>query len=136
MALLYQPRPGCVVMCDFAGNIVPEMIKVRPVVVIARNRKNRLLVTIVPLSSTVPTAVEDHHHQLSANPLPGKAAVRCWAKCDMVATVSLSRLDRVKGPKRQYVVPTLPMEDFEAIRRGVAIALDLTHLEGVPLGDL
>ncbi len=136
MALLYQPRPGCVVMCDFKGNVVPEMIKVRPVVVIARNRKNRQLVTIVPLSTTMPTALEDHHHPLAANPMPGKASVRCWAKCDMVATVSLARLDRVKGPKRQYVVPVLPAADFEAIRRAVATALDLAHIQIVPLGDL
>jgi uncharacterized protein YifN (PemK superfamily) len=123
-------------MCDFAGNVVPEMVKVRPVVVIARNRKNRHLVTIVPLSTTAPTALEDHHHELAANPLPGKAAVRCWAKCDMVATVSLARLDRVKAPKRQYVVPVLPASDFDAIRRAVATALDLAHITGVPLGDL
>ena len=132
MALLYQPRPGNVVICDFAGFVVPEMIKVRPVVVIARNRKNRQLVTVVPLSTTAPTVLEDHHHELMANPVPGKLGVRCWAKCDMVATVSLARLDRVKGPKRQFVVPILPAADFAAIRRGVAKALDLTHIPSVP----
>ena len=84
----------------------------------------------------MPTALEGHHHQLAANPLPGKAAVRCWVKCDMVATVSLDRLDRVKGPRRQYVVPVLPAADFEAIRRAVAIALELAHIQRVPLGDL
>jgi len=46
----------------------------------------------------------------------------------MVATVSLARLDRVKGPKRQYVVPVLPNADFEAIRQAVANALDLSHI--------
>jgi uncharacterized protein YifN (PemK superfamily) len=128
MALLYQPRPGNVVMCDFKGYVVPEMVKVRPVVVLARNRKNRQLVTVVPLSTTAPTALEDHHHQLAANPLPGKVSVICWAKCDMVATVSLARLDRVKGPGRQYVVPVLPTADFEAIRRAVANGLNLAHI--------
>ncbi len=115
-------------MCDFSGYVVPEMVKVRPVVVLARNRKNRQLVTVVPLSTTAPTALEDYHHELAANPLPGKAAVKCWAKCDMVATVSLSRLDRVKGPKRQYVVPILPAAEFDAIRLGVANALGLRVL--------
>ncbi len=123
-------------ICDFAGYVVPEMIKVRPVVVIARNRKNGQLVTVVPLSTTAPTTLEDHHHELAANPLPGKSGVRCWAKCDMLATVSLARLDRVKGPKRQFVVPVLPAADFEAIRRAVAKALDLTHILGVPERDL
>ena len=115
-------------MCDFRGYVVPEMVKVRPVVVLARNRKNRQLVTVVPLSTTAPTVLEDHHHELSANPLPARPGVRCWAKCDMVATVSLARLDRVKGPKRQYVVPVLPNADFEAIRQAVANALDLSHI--------
>ncbi len=128
MALLYQPRPGNVVMCDFAGYVMPEMIKVRPVVVLARNRKNRQLLTVVPLSTTAPTALEDYHHELAVNPLPGKAAVTCWAKCDMVATVSLSRLDRVKGPKRRYSVPVLSAAEFEAIQRGVANALGLRGL--------
>ncbi len=128
MALLYQPRPGAVVMCDFAGYVVPEMVKVRPVVVLARNRKNRQLVTVVPLSTTAPTVLEDHHHPLASNPLPGKAGVICWAKCDMVATVSLARLDRYSIGRGRYVVPTMAPADFEAIRRAVAKALDLTHI--------
>ena len=125
MPLAFQPRPGQVVMCDFAGYRVPEMIKVRPVVVIARNRGNRQLVTVVPLSTPAPAALEPHHHELSANPLPGKGTVTCWAKCDMIATVSLARLDRYKAAKRQYVVPTLLEADFEAIRQAVVSALGL-----------
>ena len=131
MALAFQPRPGQVVMCDFAGYVIPEMVKVRPVVVLARNRKNRQLVTVVPLSTTAPTAVADHHHELTANPLPGRGAFRCWAKCDMVATVSLNRLDQVRTGKRQYVVPQLAAPDFEAIQQAiqqaVVIALGLAH---------
>jgi uncharacterized protein YifN (PemK superfamily) len=127
MALLYQPRPGAVVICDFAGYVVPEMVKKRPVVVLARNRKNRQLVTVVPLSTTPPTTLEDYHHDLTQNPLPS-AGVKCWAKCDMVATVSLSRLDRCKAGRGQYVVPVLPTADFDAIRRAVANGLGLAHI--------
>ncbi|HVY34087.1 MAG TPA: type II toxin-antitoxin system PemK/MazF family toxin [Caulobacteraceae bacterium] len=136
MALAFQPRPAQVVMCDFVGFVVPEMVKVRPVVVLARNRKNRQLVTVVPLSTTAPTALEAYHHELSVNPLPGRAAVTCWAKCDMLATVSLARLDRYKVSKRQYVVPAVADADFEAIRRAVVNALDLAYIHSVPLGDL
>ena len=125
MAIAFQPRPGTVVMCDFSGYVVPEMVKVRPVVVIARNRKNRQLVTVVPLSTTAPNNMEDHHHQLSANPLPGKAAVVCWAKCDMIATVALARLDRYQVARRQFVAPAIPAADFEAIKTAVANALGL-----------
>ena len=126
--MLYQPRPGNVVICDYRGFVVPEMVKVRPVVVIARNRKNRRLVTVVPLSTTEPGSLEDHHHVLAKNPLPGREAISCWAKCDMLTTVSLGRLDRYKVRRGQYAVPMLPPDDFEAIRRAVAKALDLTHI--------
>jgi len=115
-------------MCDFKGYVVPEMVKVRPVVVVARNRKNRKLVTVVPLSTTAPDALEDHHHELSANPLPGKGQITCWAKCDMLATVSLDRLDRYKVGRGQYVTPDLPKPDFDAICRGVVNALGLAAL--------
>jgi uncharacterized protein YifN (PemK superfamily) len=125
MALLYQPPIASVVMCDFDGFVVPEMVKVRPVVVIARHRQNRNLVTVVPLSTTQPTTLAAHHHELSTNPLPGKAHVTCWAKCDMLATVSLHRLDRYKSGKRQYVVPTISPQDFAAIKAGVGAALGI-----------
>lgn len=128
MPLLYQPRPSQVVMCDFKGYVVPEMVKVRPVVVVARNRKNRKLVTVVPLSTTAPDALEDYHHQLSANPLPGKEKIMCWAKCDMVATVSLDRLDRYKVARGQYVTPDLSRLDFDAICLAVVRALGLVGL--------
>lgn len=123
-------------MCDFAGFVVPEMVKVRPVVVIARNRKNRRLVTVTPLSTTLPDELDAVHHEMSRNPLPGREAITCWAKCDMLSTVSLARLDRFKIGRGQYVVPTVPLEDFARIRRAVATALDLTHISDVPLGDL
>lgn len=124
----YQPRPGNVVMCDYRGFVVPEMVKVRPVVVIARNRRNRRLVTVVPLSTTEPNSLEDHHHALANNPLPGREAISCWAKCDMLTTVSLGRLDRYKVGRGQYAVPMLPGDEFAAILRAVAKALDLTHI--------
>lgn len=128
MAMLYQPRPGNVVICDYRGFVVPEMVKVRPVVVIARNRRNRRLVTVVPLSTTEPDRLEVHHHALARNPLPGRERISCWAKCDMLTTVSLERLDRYKVGRGQFAVPMLPVADFEAIRRAVAKALDLTHI--------
>jgi uncharacterized protein YifN (PemK superfamily) len=126
MSLSFQPKPRSVVMCDFVGFIAPEMVKVRPVVVLSRHRHNRNLVTVVPLSTTEPTRIEDHHHELSTNPLPDKPHTSCWAKCDMVATVSLVRLDRYHIGRNQYVVPEVNAIDFMAIRAGVASALQLT----------
>ena len=48
-----------------------------------------------------------------------------WAKCDMVVTVSLARLDRYNVAKREYVVPTVPAEELAAIRHCVGIALHI-----------
>ncbi|WP_414861947.1 hypothetical protein [Pseudomonas sp. IT-P176] len=42
MPLQYQPKEGSVLICDFRGYEVPEMIKVRPVVVIRKHRLDRI----------------------------------------------------------------------------------------------
>ncbi|POA22051.1 hypothetical protein C1886_02500 [Pseudomonas sp. FW300-N1A1] len=127
MPLQYQPKEGSVLICDFRGYEVPEMVKVRPVVVIRKHRSNRLLVTVVPLSTTAPDCVLEHHLELSSH-LQG-ASPTCWAKCDMVATVSLSRLDRIKSRDRQgkrvYVISQLETDEFYAIKVAVRRALGL-----------
>ncbi|OYQ17666.1 hypothetical protein B7L09_15190 [Pseudomonas mandelii] len=99
--MVNQPKEGSVLICDFRGYEVPEMIKVRPVVVIRKHKTNSLLVTVVPLSTTAPDRILDHHLELQSH-LQGASPV-CWAKCDMVATVSLSRLDRIKSRDRHDV---------------------------------
>jgi len=128
MPLKYQPKEKVVVMCDFSGFVVPEMVKTRPVVVLAKHKHNSKLVTVVPLSTTAPLELEEHHHEMSENPLPDKVEV-CWAKCDMVYTVSLDRLDRYKyrdaAGQRAYAAPSIGDEDFEAIRVAVMCALRL-----------
>ncbi|MBA4363998.1 MAG: hypothetical protein C0411_25175 [Pseudomonas sp.] len=127
MPLLYQPKEGSVLICDFRGYEVPEMIKVRPVVVIRKHKTNSLLVTVVPLSTTAPDRILDHHLELQSH-LQGASPV-CWAKCDMVATVSLSRLDRIKSRdrhgKRIYVISHLETDEFYAIKVAVRSALGL-----------
>ena len=128
MALLFQPRRGAVVMCDLRGYEVPEMVKVRPVVVLVRNRKARALVTVVPLSTTEPQPVEAHHHRPSRNPLPRREGATCWAKCDMVATVAITRLDRFKAGRREFLNLALDDVDFQAVRRATATVLELRNL--------
>jgi uncharacterized protein YifN (PemK superfamily) len=131
MALAYQPSVQSVLMCDFKGMVEPEMVKIRPVVVISRNRHNRKLVTIVPISSTAPLSLKECHYELPDNPMPGNAHVRSWAKCDMVTTVSIARLDRVKvrtAQGRNYIVPVLSDADFERIRQAVLHGIGMGHL--------
>jgi len=130
--LRFQPRPRAVVMCNFSGFVVPEMVKIRPVVVLAKNRENHKLVTVIPLSTTEPHKIESHHHELSVNPLPDNPHVSCWAKCDMVYTVSIDRLDRYRLGANHYVVPEISIEDFTEIRCGVVSALGLDDNQPVP----
>lgn len=136
MSLMFHPKPRMLLMCDFdTGFKPPEMVKKRPVVIVSpRRRNNNQLSIVVPLSTTKPEQIERYHHCLSPHSLPGKFSEReTWAKCDMVTTVSLARLDRIylgkdrKG-KRLYVSDAVLSEDFQAIQRGVLAALGLDNL--------
>jgi uncharacterized protein YifN (PemK superfamily) len=129
MALKYPPKRGSVVKCDFTGHIIPEMVKVRPVVVLATHPDNKQLVTVVPISTTESLPQRAYHHKISENPLPDKTTV-CWAKCDMIATVSLARLDlyqlaRLPDGTRQYVTPVVDAADFDEIQKCVKSVLGL-----------
>jgi uncharacterized protein YifN (PemK superfamily) len=131
MALNLHPKAGYVLVCDFVGYMAPEMIKARPVVVVSPNHLHRPgLVSVVPLSTTSPNPVEAYHYKLTGNPVPGSSAVDVWAKCDMVATVCLARLDRVKVERGRYEIGHVSMEQVRAIRRSVALSL------GIDIGAL
>ena len=73
---------------------------------------------MVPLSATAPQPIEPWHHQLSPESLPMPFRSKAtWAKCDMVTTVSLERLDRVlagrdAAGKRQYVAHNVNAADL------------------------
>ena len=119
----YFPRPGDVLICDYStGFIAPEMVKRRPVVVVSgRERHGRKLCTVVPLSTTDPVPVEAWHHCLPVA-IPGWNAAMCWAKCDMLATVSFDRLDKPHSKTRHgrtYHTVRLSPTDLLAVRQGV-----------------
>jgi len=61
----FFPKAGMVLMCDFDGYQVPEIVKTRPVVVVSPNHLIRPgLVSVVPLSLTPPDPVQPYHYQL------------------------------------------------------------------------
>lgn len=136
MPLTFHPQPGMVLICDFStGFKPPEMVKRRPVVVISpRPRRKTQLCIVVPLSTTPPVPVEACHHQLDPASLPGPLSTTpTWAKCDMLATVALDRLDRLKlgreaNGKRLYSTQVISADDFKAIQRSVLHALGFQQL--------
>lgn len=135
MSLSFHPKPAMILMCNFnTGFQPPEMVKNRPIVVVSpRPRRSNQLCTVVPLSTVKPDPMMPHHHRLDSKSLPGRLAeYETWAKCDMVATVSLKRLDRVRVKdncgKRSYVSKVILPEDFRAILQGILAALGLHGL--------
>lgn len=138
MSLSYYPSPGEIVLCDYGtGFIVPEMVKLRPVVIVSpRLRKRGDLVAVVPLSTTAPNPAEAHHCSIVlAAPLPKPFdAAQMWAKCDMVATVALSRLDRFRdgrapgGNARRYTTGKVSAAQLVEIRKAILCDLGLASL--------
>jgi uncharacterized protein YifN (PemK superfamily) len=129
MPLTFHPNAGDIVICDYStGFQPPEMVKVRPVVVVSPRRRGSQIVTIVPISSAKPSPIEPWHYQLPAGAYP-PARGPVWVKADMIAAVSLTRLDRVKvkgqGGQRTYHVFHLTTADMLAIRLAVKAALAL-----------
>lgn len=108
-------------MCNFKGFVEPEMIKVRPIMVVSPKLPCRShIVAIVPISLLGPTHDEPYvvrlsknYHPLEENDLP------CWAKCDMITNIGLYRLEGFKLDRRKWATPQASAEDLESVRAGV-----------------
>jgi uncharacterized protein YifN (PemK superfamily) len=103
------------------------MVKIRPVVVVSPRRRTGQLVTVVPISSSEPEPAEPWHYRLPEGCYP-PARGPVWVKADVIATVALSRLDRVKvkdaGGQRCYRIFHLDEDDRLAVFAAVKAALD------------
>lgn len=123
-------------LCDYAGNIPPEMEKTRPVVVVSPPSQGRVkLATVVALSTTAPDPVMDFHCQIAVNPPlpPPFNAPVMWVKGDMLFTASYDRLDRFKVGKnpngtRIYRVFTVQKAALPEIQKVVINGLGLGRL--------
>ena len=134
MPITFYPKTGTVLMCDFnTGFIPPEMIKKRPVVIISPwSRRHTQLFTVVPLSGTPPISVHDYHVRLRESPMP-EWDNELWAKCDLVTSVCMQRLDRIctgrdQNNKRQYESRLVGPEDLKAIQLAVLHGLGFSAL--------
>jgi len=127
MALNFYPRAGQIFVGDFTDLKIPEITKIRPVIVISPRLPYRSeLVTIVPISTTAPVHSLPFVYKLSRNYTPwGDEATESWAKCDLVMNVALRRLSAFKVGRRKYEYPTLSPEDLAAVRHAVLAGLGL-----------
>ncbi|WP_312489749.1 type II toxin-antitoxin system PemK/MazF family toxin [Sphingomonas sp.] len=138
MALLYYPRAGEILICRYDEVVIePEMRKARPALVVGpRLRRRGRLVTVVPLSTTAPEPPEAYHYQITlAVPLPPPFdSPVMWAKCDMLSSVSLDRLDRFKKPRqrgdqgRQWVSGKIEPDTLRDVKAAILCGLGLDSL--------
>jgi mRNA interferase MazF len=137
MPLLYHPKVGEILLCNYdTGFIEPEMVKRRPVVIVSpRLRKRSGLVSVIPLSTTKPDDLMEFHVEIElAKSLPRPFESRVmWAKCDMISTVSLKRLDRFKEAKgfqgqRNWISGQLDQNQIKRVKTGLLFGLGLGSL--------
>ncbi len=137
MAISEHPAVGTILTCDFdQGFREPEMVKLRPVVVISPKIATRFgLCTVVALSTTAPEKLMPYHCQIDiAPPLPkGLASQGVWVKGDMGDAVGLHRLDLIRmgkdlAGKRIYRWETLSDEQLKMVRACVLRALGMSAL--------
>ena len=133
MAVRHYPKAGEILLCDFRGYERPEMVKVRPVVVLVERLIGRSidLFTIVPLGGE--RSDRDFPYQvpiLLERPLSPKfSKTGVWAKCDMIAVVSRERLDRFhirpssKDGTHRWLTGQVTRTQLEAIKVGVLRSL-------------
>jgi uncharacterized protein YifN (PemK superfamily) len=131
MALPYLPKQGEILVCDFEDSAIgAEMVKRRPVVVVSRHDAHRSqLCTVVSLSTTAPTTPKAWHYHMPHLKVTGWSADDgCWAKCDMLATVSLQRLNKpyVKlRSGRNYVTHLLAPVDMAAVLKCIRALMQM-----------
>ncbi|MBN9353189.1 MAG: type II toxin-antitoxin system PemK/MazF family toxin, partial [Hyphomicrobium denitrificans] len=114
----------------------PEMVKLRPVVVLSPKIAARpKLCTVVALSTDAPTPVLGFHCQIDIRPnLPSPlASDGVWVKGDMINAVGFQRLDLIRmgkdrQGKRLYYYSTLSNDQIKQIRECVLKSIGLSAL--------
>ncbi len=121
----FYPKAGHVLICNYnTGFQLPEMVKIRRVIIISPKSYNKQLCIVVPLSTTPPQETKNYHVRLASDKYAFLNNKQVWAKCDMVSHVSLNRLDRLKV-FGVYQTPAILDEDLQMIRKGVCKAIGL-----------
>ena len=114
--LHFQPKRGEIFWCDFSGYKIPEIVKTRPVLVIKKHKHNPKLVYVVPGSNLEPEEVKIYHYALDKEfTIEYFNDKEHWVKIDMVYTISIERLDRVKNKIGIWTIPKVSNETLQKI---------------------
>ena len=122
------PRQGDVWMCDFVGNVVPEMIKRRRVIIVSPRNRGAGICLVVPVSRTEPSPSSAVHVRIPANSYACFGNVDVWVKADLLSHVRFARLDRVRVRSRYIHTVSLSAQHLVEVQRGVVHALGLGRL--------
>ncbi len=137
MAIKEHPPIGTVLICDFQTDFrLPEMIKVRPVIVISPKISGRPgLCTVVALSTTPPDPKMPFHAEISFTPNlpPPWGAEKMWVKGDMIYAVGFHRLDFIRSGKdingkRTYSFVAVSADQLKLVRALVLRSIGLSSL--------
>ena len=117
---------GSIMICDFKHLEPPEISKKRPVVVVAGVEKDRLL-TVIPLSTTPPRVRKGYHYCMSSKsfPYPWQKR-RIFAKCDILNSVSRSRLEPIMLGAFVFRC-NVGDRELDALLQAVAVGLNLNR---------
>lgn len=111
-----SPRVGQLYWCAFHDERhihIPEMWKVRPVIVVSRKNTLRGKATVLPFSTS--DRNESGEFALEASAATRKLidnSDRTWVLCDHPCTVATSRLSQIKGG-----VPRMPGDELAEVLR-------------------
>ncbi len=101
------PKVRQVYWCEYPRDaILPEMWKIRPVIIVSHRAKLRGPCLVLPISTAISNEGGEWTYKLQR--LDGFAGN--WAICNHVTTVSTSRLSQIDGK-----IPRLDQEEFNAI---------------------
>lgn len=137
MAIAEHPTPGTILQCDFnQGFREPEMVKLRPVIVVSPRIGIRAsLCTVVALSTTPPIIKMPYHYKIEIDPpLPLRwGNGETWVKGDMIYSVGFHRLDLIRlgkdrVGKRIYRFDILSGEQMREVKTCILRALGMSNL--------
>jgi uncharacterized protein YifN (PemK superfamily) len=147
MAINFSPKVGQILDCNYGhyprdkngfilDNIVdahmpPEMVK-RRLVIVLNGKLNGNSSIVVPLSTTKDEIKLKRgiHVQLDAGIIEDLryfSPVTCWAKCDMVQTVSNNRLNKPMLAARGWLSQCIPSPIITLIQQAIVNSIKISE---------